>query len=146
MNQNKQGLIDVQVRHAWHRIYRMYNQKAVTHGLTISAGFILMNIDKTGTPSTSLGPRMGMEPTSLSRTLKSMEDQGWIRREITNLDKRKVLIFLTHDGLKKRNIVRDFLVDFNEKISQRITQKELHGFFKTMQIMDEIIDEVVKVD
>jgi DNA-binding MarR family transcriptional regulator len=89
---------------------------------------------------------MGMEPTSLSRTLKSMEDQGWIRREITSLDKRKVLIFLTNEGLKKRNIVRDFLVDFNEKISQRISQKELHGFFKTMQVMDEIIDEVVKTD
>lgn len=146
MNQKNHVLIDVQVRHAWHRIYRMYNQKAVAHGLTISAGFILMNIDKTGTPSTSLGPRMGMEPTSLSRTLKSMEDQGWIRREITSLDKRKVLIFLTNDGLKKRNIVRDFLVDFNEKISKRITQKELQGFLKTMQVMDEIIDEVVKTD
>lgn len=146
MKEKKQGLIDVQVRHAWHRIYRMYNQKAMAHGLTISAGFILMNIDKSGTPSTSLGPRMGMEPTSLSRTLKSMEDQGWIRREITSLDKRKVLIFLTNDGLKKRNIVRDFLVDFNEKIFKRVTQKELQGFFKTMLVMDEIIDEVVKTD
>ncbi|MFM7666993.1 MAG: MarR family winged helix-turn-helix transcriptional regulator [Bacteroidota bacterium] len=146
MKEIKQGLIDVQIRHAWHRVYRMYNQKAMTHGLTISAGFILMNIDKTGTPSTSLGPRMGMEPTSLSRTLKSMEDQGWIRREIASLDKRKVLIFLTNDGLKKRNIVRDFLVDFNEKITKRLTQKELQGFLKTMQAMDEIIDEVVKTD
>jgi DNA-binding MarR family transcriptional regulator len=143
MKEKKPRLIDVQVRHAWHRIYRMYNQKAVAHGLTISAGFILMNIDKIGTPSTSLGPRMGMEPTSLSRTLKSMEDQGWIRREITSKDKRKVLIFLTNEGLKKRNIVRDFLVDFNGKILARISQAELLGFFKTMQAMDEIIDELV---
>ena len=143
MKEKKPRLIDVQVRHAWHRIYRMYNQKAVAHGLTISVGFILMNIDKIGTPSTSLGPRMGMEPTSLSRTLKSMEDQGWIRREITSKDKRKVLIFLTNEGLKKRNIVRDFLVDFNGKILARISQAELQGFFKTMQAMDEIIDELV---
>jgi DNA-binding MarR family transcriptional regulator len=143
MKEKKPRLIDVQVRHAWHRIYRMYNQKAVAHGLTISAGFILMNIDKIGTPSTSLGPRMGMEPTSLSRTLKSMEDQGWIRREITSKDKRIVLIFLTNEGLKKRNIVRDFLVDFNGKILARISQAELQGFFKTMQAMDEIIDELV---
>jgi DNA-binding MarR family transcriptional regulator len=146
MNEKKQGLIDVQIRHAWHRIYRMYNQKAMAQGLTISAGFILMNIDKVGTPSTSLGPRMGMEPTSLSRTLKSMEDQGWIRREVTSKDKRKVLIFLTNEGLKKRNIVRDFLIDFNSKILERISKDELHGFFKTMQAMDEIIDEIVKHD
>ena len=35
----------------------------------MSVGFILMYVEKQGSPSTSLGPKMGMEPTSLSRTL-----------------------------------------------------------------------------
>ena len=51
-----------------------------------------------------------------------------------------------NEGLKKRNIVRDFLIDFNGKILERISKDELHGFFKTMQAMDEIIDEIVKHD
>ena len=146
MKQKKKELIDGRIRHAWHRVYRLYNQRAIAHGLTISAGFILMHIDKEGTPSTALGPRMGMEPTSLSRTLKSMEDQGWIKRVISQIDKRKVLIFLTPEGLLKRNLVRDFLLEFNEKLNQRIPQKDLDGFFSTMNILDQVIDEVVNLD
>jgi DNA-binding MarR family transcriptional regulator len=146
MKQKKKELIDGRIRHAWHRVYRLYNQRAIAHGLTISAGFILMHIDKEGTPSTALGPRMGMEPTSLSRTLKSMEDQGWIKRVISQIDKRKVLIFLTPEGLLKRNLVKDFLLEFNEKLNQRIPQKDLDGFFSTMNILDQVIDEVVNLD
>ena len=70
----------------------MYNQKASEHNMTMSIGFILMIVDKDGTPSTQLGPRMGMEPTSLSRTLKTMEDRKLIRRQEDKIDKRKVFI------------------------------------------------------
>ena len=139
-------MIDGRIRHAWHRIYRLYNQRANAHGLTISTGFILMHIDKEGTPSTTLGPSMGMEPTSLSRTLRSMEDQGWIKRLISDVDKRKVLIFLTPEGLLKRNLVRDFLLEFNGKLIEKIQKKDLAGFFNTMNILDHFIDEVVNLD
>lgn len=144
MKETKISLIDLHIRHSWHRIYRMYNQKAMIHGITISAGFILMNIEKQGTPSTTLGPKMGMEPTSLSRTLKSMEEQGWITRGTISEDKRKVLIFLTPEGLNKRRIVRDFLLDFNSKIISRINKESLKGFFKTMSVLDQIIDDIIK--
>src|SRR5690554_452267 len=77
----KDNYVDFYLRHAWHKISRMYNQKAKAHGLTMSIGFILLIVDKEGTPSTQLGPRMGMEPTSLSRTLKTMEKKGYIYRK-----------------------------------------------------------------
>ena len=92
MADNSSILIDSSIRTAWFRLSRMYNQKAAEHDMTMSIGFILMNIDKEGTPSTQLGPRMGMEPTSLSRTLKTMETRGLIRRQGEGADKRKVLI------------------------------------------------------
>ena len=74
-------LIDFMLRHAWHRVSRMYNNTANTEGMTMSVGFILMIVEKSGTPSTQLGPKMGMEPTSLSRTLNNMETNGLIERK-----------------------------------------------------------------
>ena len=82
-----------------------------------------MYVEIKGSPSTSLGPRMGMEPTSLSRTLKTMESQGLIRREVSVEDKRKVLIFLTSKGVKKRRMVREFLLDFNKMIDDKLSKK-----------------------
>ena len=52
MEQNQPLLIDFMLRHAWHRVSRMYNNTASTEGMTMSVGFILMIIEKSGTPST----------------------------------------------------------------------------------------------
>jgi len=122
----------------------MYNQKAKAHGLTMSIGFILLIVDKDGTPSTQLGPRMGMEPTSLSRTLKTMETRGYIYREIDQEDKRKVLIFLTQQGVELRKEVKKKVVDFNEKLSKSIPHKKLQAFFDVMEILDEHAEDELK--
>lgn len=136
--------IDFNLRHAWHKISRMYNQKAKAHGLTMSIGFILLIVDKEGTASTQLGPRMGMEPTSLSRTLKTMEKKGYIYREVDAADKRKVLIFLTPEGIELRKRVKEVVVDFNEKLLQTIPQHKLDVFFEITNLIDEHVEDELK--
>jgi DNA-binding MarR family transcriptional regulator len=118
----------------------MYNQKANEYGITISIGFILLNIDKEGTPSTQLGPKMGMEPTSLSRTLKTMEEKGLIRRQADLQDKRKVLIFLTQEGIDKRRIAKHVVLDFNERLVANIPKGKLKTFFEVAERLDTTID------
>lgn len=144
MAEKPELLFDFVVRHSWHRISRMYNQRAAEHDLTMSIGFILMSVDKEGTPSTQLGPRMGMEPTSLSRTIKTMKERGLIRREEDLVDKRKVLIFLTPDGVQMRKMVRNFVVGFNERIYAKIPKSKLQAFFEVAAQVDELIEEELK--
>lgn len=144
MIENSSIPIDSSIRTAWFRLSRMYNQKSAEHGMTMSIGFILMNIDKEGTPSTQLGPRMGMEPTSLSRTLKTMESRNLIRRQGEGIDKRKVLIFLTEEGVAKRREVRNFLLDFNSKVFEKIPPSKVKAFFEVIQKIEETIDKELK--
>ncbi len=133
--------IDLDVRQAWHKMSRMYNQKANSYGISMSVGFILLHIDKDGTPSTQLGPRMGMEPTSLSRTLKTMEEKGLISRQEDTTDKRVVRVFLTDEGLKARYIARDVIFDFNHKVENRITKEQFDTFQTVIQELQKIVDE-----
>lgn len=137
---DKGYLVDFVLRHLWHKISRLYNQKANEYGLTISTGFILLNVDKEGTPSTQLGPKMGMEPTSLSRTLKTMEEQGLIRRVPDKHDKRRVLIFLTQEGIDKRRIAKHVILDFNERVMSNIPKGKLKTFFEVAERLDTSID------
>jgi len=120
----------------------MYNQKAMAHGTTMSIGFILMIVEKSGTLSTQLGPKMGMEPTSLSRTLNAMEKSGLIERKEFKGDKRKVNVFLTSKGVENRRMVKNFLLDFNQKISSKLNNRDLKGFFNVMNALDLSIEEV----
>jgi DNA-binding MarR family transcriptional regulator len=146
MAQKNNILYDFLIRHAWHRISRMYNQKASEHNMTMSIGFILMIVDKDGTPSTQLGPRMGMEPTSLSRTLKTMEDRKLIRRQEDKIDKRKVFIFLTAEGLDYRRLVRETILEFNEKIHNKVSQDKLDVFYEVLNHMDQLVEEELKIN
>ena len=131
MQEKPDYLIDLAVRLTWHKMSRMYNQKANDYGMSMSVGFILLHIDKDGTPSTQLGPRMGMEPTSLSRTLKTMEEKGLIRREEDKNDKRVVRIFShTGLGLESRYLARDVIFEFNNKDNRTHREgktERLHG-------------------
>ncbi|MBC9811413.1 winged helix-turn-helix transcriptional regulator [Crocinitomicaceae bacterium CZZ-1] len=145
MADNSSILIDSSIRTAWFRLSRMYNQKAAEHDMTMSIGFILMNIDKEGTPSTQLGPRMGMEPTSLSRTLKTMETRGLIRRQGEGVDKRKVLIFLTDEGIEKRREVRDFLIDFNTKVFEKMPPSKIKAFLEVIEKIENTIDKELEL-
>ena len=128
---------DFHIRWAWLKITKMYNQEAAKVGLTQSAGYILLSIDpKNGTPSTQLGPMMGMEPTSLSRSLKTMEDRGWIRRQKDVRDGRIQRIVLTDECRKLRNISKDTVVKFNQKVLDEITPEKFEHFKEVIQIID----------
>lgn len=144
MSEDTSVLFDTTIRTAWHRLSRMYNQKASEHDMTMSIGFILMNIDKEGTLSTQLGPKMGMEPTSLSRTLKTMENRGLIRRQAEGVDKRKVLIFLTQIGVEKRREVRNFLLDFNTKVFEKLSPAKVKTFVEVVRKIEDTIEKELK--
>lgn len=126
----QQETIDFHTRKIWHGMSRLYNAEANKYGLTMSGGFLLLNISKEGTPSTKLGPMMGMEPRSLTRTLKMLHDKGWIRKESDPKDKRIVLIYLTEEGAEKRKIAKEFVIRLNQFIMDGITEEELHTFIK----------------
>jgi len=93
------------VRSAWFEMSRMFNQVATAYDITLSVGFTLIAIyEEEGTPVTKIAPRMGMEPNSLSRILKSMEKDGLVERVPDARDKRKVLVKLTEKGHDKRKV------------------------------------------
>ena len=103
--------IDQYLRSTWLAIQKMYNEEASKFGSTMVFGFTLLSIDpKNGTPSTALGPKMGVESTSLSRTLKNLEERGLIVRKPNPEDGRSVLIVLTEDGLTMRNVSKEVIL------------------------------------
>jgi len=135
-----QETFDFQIRKSWIALSKMYNEQIAQYGLTVAMGFALLNIDiKNGTPSTSLGPKMGMESTSLSRLLNSLEKQALIARESNPNDGRSALIKLTKEGLKMRNYSRQAVLDFNHQVLAEVSEEEVRGFFKVMATVSEIV-------
>ena len=132
--------IDALYRAAWQAIAKMYNEEAAKYDTTMATGLALLSIDPVhGTPSTGIAPKMGMEATSLSRTLKTLENKGLIVREPNPDDGRSVLLKLTTAGLEKRDLSKSFVVKFNEHITQNIDAKKLEAFREVSETIIELI-------
>ncbi|TGD59864.1 MarR family winged helix-turn-helix transcriptional regulator [Flavobacterium humi] len=138
----KDKTIDYVLRATWQAVSRMYNEEASKYGATMATGFALLSIDReNGTPSTALGPRMGMEATSLTRTLKSMEEKGLIYRKPNPDDGRGVLIYLTDFGKEKRELSKNTVLKFNETVKQNVTPEKLLHFMEVAEIINELIQD-----
>jgi DNA-binding MarR family transcriptional regulator len=136
----KDKTIDYILRATWQAVSRMYNDEASKYGATMATGFALLSMDKNiGTPSTSLGPQMGMEATSLTRTLKSMEEKGLIIRKRNPDDGRGVLIYLTELGKEKRDLSKSTVLKFNETVKGQITEEKLKHFIEVSETINELI-------
>ena len=134
--------IDYNLRKTWRKINKLYNKTASEYMGTVSLAMIVLNIDiYEGTLSTRLGPIMGIEMTSLSRSLKRLEDMGIIKRKINKEDKRQVIICLTKLGLERREIAKQTVLNFNEIITSQLTEEEKKIFFNVLSKINKILDK-----
>ena len=138
----KEKTIDYLLRSTWMGVTKMYNEEAGKKGSTMATGFALISIDPDeGTPSTSLGPKMGIEATSLSRTLKTMEEKGLIVRKPNPLDGRGVLIHLTPFGIEMRD--GDYILEeaeLDEAVNKAVNSEDLKAFKKVTNTILELIN------
>jgi DNA-binding MarR family transcriptional regulator len=138
----REETIDYNIKAAWHAIARMYNQQASKHDITMSMGFVLLNIHSDdGTPATKIAPLMGLEARSLTRLLKTMEEKGLILREADSSDKRLVRIVLTKEGRKKKERSRETVLRFNEVVREQVEPEKLTVFFEVLQQISRMIEK-----
>ena len=133
----KQETFDSALRSTWQLVSRMYNKEASKFDSTMATGFALLSIDPDGTPSTTLGPKMGMESTSLSRLLSTMEERKLIYRTQNPNDGRSILIHLTSFGKEKRDDSKAVVLHFNKKIEDSLSEEKINIFFEVMNCIKE---------
>ncbi|MBK9421264.1 MAG: MarR family transcriptional regulator [Flavobacteriales bacterium] len=132
--------IDFPIRKVWNRIARLYNNQAGKYGGTMAIGQVLLSIDPDGTPSTKLGPKMGMEARSLTRTLKNMEEEGLITRVADRSDGRMARVLLTPKGKQMRDVSKETVIRFNEAVRAKIPAGQLQTFHSVIDKINTFLD------
>ncbi len=88
-----------QVRELNRAIQRNLQQRIAPHGATSGAWYFLRALWETdGLTQRELATRTGMQEPTAVIALRGMEAAGWIRREPSVADRRKVAIHLTPAG------------------------------------------------
>ncbi len=122
--------VDSKLKNGWQIISRMYNAEAMQHGGTISMGYFLLNIDsKEGSYATDVAPKLGMESTSLSRIIKTLEAEKLIIKKVDTSDKRKVKLLLTPKGTGYKELAKNIVRDFNTLVEEKIGKQRIEEFY-----------------
>lgn len=130
------------VKVTWLAIARMFSPLATEHGITVTMGFVLLNISREkGTPATKIAPLLGMEPRSLTRLIKKLEEDGLVERRPDPEDKRSVRIFLTEKGSEQKQIALSHVERFNSKVRKSVSRKDLTNFFDVLETIHRVIQE-----
>lgn len=122
------------LRKSWLNIAKFYNEMTSFYGGTISMAFVLLALyEEDGVPVTKIAPRIGMEPNSLSRILKELEQKEILTRIRNSEDSRVVHIRLTEKGIELRKYALKSVFNMEKQIKKDISEQDLQGFFKVVE-------------
>lgn len=125
--------VDSKLKSAWQQVSRMYNAEPILHGGNISMAHFLLNIDsKEGSYATDIAPHLGMESTSLSRIILSLEEKKLIQRSPDKKDKRRIKIVLTAKGKISKKHAKNIVHNFNQLVETHVGKNKISAFFKTI--------------
>lgn len=134
--------VDSKLRTSWQVISRMYNSQAGEYGATMAIVHFLLNIDsKDGSYASDIAPRLGMEGSSLSRIIQTLENEKLIIRKSDSTDKRKVRLLLTDKGRQHKELAKNHVREFNILLVEKIGKKRIEEFFKTITEITQITEE-----
>jgi DNA-binding MarR family transcriptional regulator len=137
--------VDSKLKNSWQLISRMYNAEAIKYGGTMSIGYFLLNIDsKEGSYASDIAPKLGMETTSLSRIIKTLESEKLIIKKADRSDKRKVKLILTSKGKETKELAKNSVRKFNNLITDKIGEDRILDFFLTIDQIAEIAEQQYK--
>jgi len=138
--------VDSKLKTAWQAVSRMYNTEAILHGGTIAMAHFLLNIDShQGSYASDVAPRLGMESTSLSRIIQSLEEKKLIQRLSDKTDKRKIKIILTAKGKTQKEQAKNIVRNFNHIVELKIGKGKIADFFKIIDEITELAEERSKL-
>lgn len=138
--------IDSKLKNGWQIVSRMYNAEAMKYGASIAIGHFLLNIDsKEGSYASDIAPKLGMETTSLSRIIKTLEDGGLIIRKADTEDKRKVKLILTEKGKENKELAKNIVRKFNSLVLEKLGTKRVEDFFKTVDEITQLAEQQHKL-
>jgi len=120
----------------------MYNAEAILHGGTLAMAHFLLCIDShEGSFASEIAPMLGMESTSLSRIIVSLEEKKLIQRIGDVKDKRKIKIVLTAKGKIQKELAKNIVRNFNHLAEVKLGKERITDFLRTLDDIVELAEQ-----
>ena len=83
------------------------------------------------------------EPPAVSRTLRGLEEKGYVERSVDKKDRRNTYISLTEKGWKKGEEVRDRMQDFGCSVMSQLKEEDIDQLVAYLDRIYEIAEKEI---
>jgi DNA-binding MarR family transcriptional regulator len=109
-------------------------------GVSLSQCHVLLELENKGTVSLSdLSQSMDLDRSTLSRTVDTMVNDGFVERNTFSEDRREVRIMLTQKGKKHASSINTLCDDYYSELLSRIPQSEYTSVIKVLSAVGRAI-------
>lgn len=77
------------------------------HGLCVKEALILCNLEGEKLSATEISNKTGLTNSNASKIIKSIEEKGFIKRALGEIDKRQMYFSLSKSGKEKIELIRN---------------------------------------
>ena len=96
-----------------------------------------------GLSSSELAAKTKTLPPAVSRTLRGLEEKGYVERSVDKKDRRNTYISLTEKGWKKGEEVRDRMQDFGCSVMSQLKEEDIDQLVAYLDRIYEIAEKEI---
>lgn len=139
------------LRQLTRKMTSIYDRHLAEHDISIGQFSLLVKISRAGTIGfIPLAELMGMDKSTLSRTLKPMIQSGWIKTEEPTpdspFDKRSFTVQLTEKGEEKRAQCRPAWLKAQRQVDSILGREQHQLLFSVLDQANKNLDEADDAD
>jgi DNA-binding MarR family transcriptional regulator len=130
------------------RITRMANlasrEDAVCCGVTVSQCHILLGLWEAGsTTMKALSHRLGIAPSTLTRTIEPLVAQGWVLRAPSDDDRRQVIVTLSPEGRGKARELSSYQQALCLRLLEGLADEERERLMSGLRAFIEMMERMM---
>lgn len=84
-------------------------------------------------------------PSAISRTLKRLEEKGYVERTVNKNDRRNTYVEITDRGREVAQEVREIMRDYGEAVLSKLDEEELSMFISYLNNIYDIAKKEIEV-
>lgn len=120
-------------------ISKLYAYALLPVELTFPQYLVLLALwDHDGVAISDIGQRTGMGIGTLNPILKRLTDNGWVKRQTHESDKRTMLIFLTAKALEQKTVINQLIL--KELATVNFEEMDLLELMKQLGLLQTQLD------
>ncbi|WP_291291717.1 MarR family transcriptional regulator [Enterococcus sp.] len=128
------------------RLATLYREKELKkYGLGPMHHTYILNVCRNpGISQDALGQMIFVNKSNVARQLAVLEEKGYVRRQTSSLDGRRLLVYPTEKALEIFPVLTELLKQWNEQVLAGFSETEQHQLLEDLQVIKENSQRVLK--